>query len=56
MEIAVHCDIGVFEWLISYMNGDDPVIAPNNVVTILISGDFLGMDKLVEMCLHYMKN
>ena len=62
VDISVHCDITVFEWLMRYakrglLEGargeildsplEPPTLEPANVVSILISSDFLKMDSLV---------
>ncbi|XP_065831094.1 SANT and BTB domain regulator of class switch recombination-like isoform X2 [Oscarella lobularis] len=62
-EIAVHCDINVFETLMRYVKRgllDDegnvikePKIDANNSVSILISSDFLRMDVLVDKCINF---
>ncbi|CAE7633578.1 unnamed protein product [Symbiodinium sp. CCMP2456] len=56
VEISVHCDIKVFEWLAEYMEGTRQVssLEPKDIVSILISSDFLQMHKLVEECLQAM--
>eukprot|EP00392_Amoebophrya_sp_AT5.2_P010108 g10161.t1 len=57
VEISVHCDIGVFAWLVRYMENPGHQIAKmtaNNVVSILISADFLQMDVLVDECLNFL--
>lgn len=68
VDISVHCDIPVFDWLMRYTKrgmlsdpfGEEleeplplPTLEPSNVVSILISSDFLKMDRLVEECLDY---
>lgn len=65
IDISVHCDINVFEWLMRYMErglrsetGDaqSPDLTAGNVVSILISSHFLRMEPLVEACLQKMKD
>ncbi|CAK9099009.1 unnamed protein product [Durusdinium trenchii] len=58
VEISVHCDIKVFEWLVEYMDGSRQVssLEAKDVVAILISADFLQMQALVEQCLEAMYN
>ena len=71
VDISVHCDIPVFEWLIRYAKrgmfsgpcGEklkEPLQAPtleaDNAVSILISSEYLKMDHLVEECLQYCYN
>ena len=68
VDISVHCDIPVFEWLMRYAKrglysgpcGEtltEPLATPtlevDNIVSILISSEFLRMEKLVEECLDY---
>ena len=63
VDISVHCDVPVFEWLMRYakrglLEGpcgerlreplEPPSLEPGNVVSILISSDFLKMDGLVS--------
>eukprot|EP01084_Bolivina_argentea_P129885 229359_1 len=44
VDISVHCDILVFEWLIQYIsNKTKPTLEIHNVVSILISSHFLQM-------------
>ena len=53
IDISVHCDVEIFEWLMTYIH--EPEKPPNLekaiVVSILISSEFLQMDMLVEHCL-----
>ncbi|XP_010704668.1 uncharacterized protein KIAA1841-like isoform X1 [Meleagris gallopavo] len=61
VDISVHCDVHIFDWLIRYVkrNTKDgeayeiPALEPANVISILISSEFLKMDSLVEKCIHY---
>ena len=63
VDISVHCDVPVFEWLMKYtkrgmLEGpcgeklstplEPPKLEPNTAVSILISSDFLKMDSLVS--------
>ena len=63
VDISVHCDVPVFEWLMRYVkrgmlegpSGEvlseeppTPQLEPSNAVSILISSDFLKMDNLVS--------
>jgi hypothetical protein len=52
IDISVHCDIKIFEWLMKYLHlkesiipinsdGDQPKLDIKNVISILISSDFL---------------
>ena len=56
MDISVHCDVHIFEWLMQYINQPDkpPRLDAAAVVSILISSDFLEMEKLVKHCLFFM--
>jgi len=49
IDISVHCDIKIFDWLMRYLKNDsDPKLDTKNVISILISSDFLGMARLVD--------
>lgn len=65
IDISVHCDINIFEWLMRYLgqipNKDDgafkaPGLEVNNVISILISSDFLQMPRLVDDCLRFVRD
>nr|XP_033794092.1 uncharacterized protein KIAA1841 homolog isoform X2 [Geotrypetes seraphini] len=61
VDISVHCDVHIFDWLMRYVKrntkenekNEIPVLEPGNVVSILISSEFLKMDSLVEACIQY---
>jgi hypothetical protein len=55
IDISVHCDVDIFEWLMTYIHNLDsyPPIEQSMVVSILISSDFLQMDSLVEICTNF---
>ncbi|XP_074783037.1 SANT and BTB domain regulator of class switch recombination isoform X5 [Athene noctua] len=61
VDISVHCDVHIFDWLIRYVKrntkdseaNEMPALEPSNVISILISSEFLKMDSLVEKCIHY---
>ena len=68
VDISVHCDILVFEWLMRYIKQglmtdpcgqelSEPLPAPTlqveNTISILISSEFLKMERLVEECLVF---
>ncbi|XP_057294274.1 SANT and BTB domain regulator of class switch recombination-like isoform X2 [Hydractinia symbiolongicarpus] len=57
VDISVHCDIKIFDWLIRYVKRDKeedlPELDAQNAVSILISSDFLKMDQLVQHCINY---
>jgi len=41
IDISVHCDIGIFDWLMKHIHRKEPLIEVKNSVSILISSDFL---------------
>lgn len=54
LEISVHCDVEIFEWLMQYMlSKERPQLEMTKVVSILISSDFLQMQDLVKQCLEF---
>jgi len=57
VDISVHCDLDIFQWLISFVNRRSsskiPELEPRIAVSILISSDFLKMDQLVGQSLNY---
>ncbi|XP_008842702.1 uncharacterized protein KIAA1841 homolog isoform X2 [Nannospalax galili] len=61
VDISVHCDVHIFNWLIKYVKRnikedkdcEIPTLEPGNVISILISSEFLKMDSLVEQCIQY---
>ncbi|KAK1793697.1 hypothetical protein P4O66_011464 [Electrophorus voltai] len=64
VDISVHCDIQIFDWLMSYVKRnceepesekyiERPKLEPSNVISILISSEFLKMDTLVEECIQF---
>lgn len=55
IDISVHCDIQIFQWLIKYLNEPDspPPLDTANVISILISSQFLKMSRLVGLCLEF---
>ena len=53
IDISVHCDINIFDWLMRYIHKKEPVIEIKNSVSILISSDFLQMNELVDKALTY---
>lgn len=48
IDISVHCDIKIFEWLMNYLNNMKPKLEVSTVIPILISADFLVMHSLIE--------
>lgn len=85
IDISVHCDVKIFDWLVKYIyyrskyvgpQGfsakhvqykkktnespvktqeicDQPIMDLKNVISVLISSDFLQMKELVEECISY---
>ncbi|XP_070572412.1 SANT and BTB domain regulator of class switch recombination-like [Ptychodera flava] len=61
VDISVHCDVQIFDWLMRYVKRHmsenkkegAPKLEPGNVISILISSDFLKMVTLVEECIKY---
>lgn len=59
MDISVHCDIGIFEWLMQWvkreqlLEADWPTLDPHCVIPILVSASFLQMEPLLHDCLLY---
>jgi hypothetical protein len=57
IDISVHCDIKIFEWLMQYLkDNQEPKLELKNVISILISSDFLGMARLVDECVKFIKD
>jgi hypothetical protein len=50
---SVHCDIHIFEWLVHYLQdpASPPKLDTSNVVSILISSQFLKIERLVDICI-----
>jgi hypothetical protein len=55
IDISVHCDVEIFEWLMTYIHEPEkpPELEKSIVVSILISSEFLQMDVLVDICLEH---
>jgi hypothetical protein len=64
IDISVHCDIKIFEWLMKYLKQKEsdtqkpvdengPKLDIKNVISILISSDFLQMKGLVQECIDF---
>uniref|UniRef100_A0A9J7XUG1 SANT and BTB domain regulator of CSR n=2 Tax=Cyprinus carpio TaxID=7962 RepID=A0A9J7XUG1_CYPCA len=64
VDISVHCDVQIFDWLMNYVKShntehshgkhmDKPKLEHSNVISILISSEFLKMETLVEECIQY---
>ncbi|XP_049794514.1 SANT and BTB domain regulator of class switch recombination-like [Schistocerca nitens] len=62
MDISVHCDITIFDWLMRWVKKDinteqcAPKLDAANVIPILVSAAFLQMDPLLEDCLEFCRN
>ena len=55
IDISVHCDVYIFEWLMRFINRPDnpPELKSKSAVSILISSEFLKMQRLVDLCLQF---
>uniref|UniRef100_A0A182T3V5 DUF3342 domain-containing protein n=1 Tax=Anopheles maculatus TaxID=74869 RepID=A0A182T3V5_9DIPT len=59
MDISVHCDLQIFEWLMKWVKKESvaqdewPVLDPTNVIPILVSASFLQMEPLLLDCLSF---
>ncbi|GLV36803.1 uncharacterized protein CBL_02362 [Carabus blaptoides fortunei] len=59
MDISVHCDISIFEWLMRWVKKelipeeDWPKLDAQCVIPILVSAAFLQMEPLLQDCLFY---
>ncbi|XP_018652283.1 hypothetical protein Smp_145000 [Schistosoma mansoni] len=60
VEILVHCDLKIFEWLLLYARKHiDPdaykecILTTSNVLALLVSSNFLKMEHLTSECLEY---
>ncbi|XP_055844997.1 SANT and BTB domain regulator of class switch recombination isoform X2 [Episyrphus balteatus] len=59
MDISVHCDIQIFEWLMKWIKKTPdqqdslPQLDATNVVPILVSASFLQMEPLLLDCLSF---
>lgn len=41
IDISVHCDINIFDWLMRFIHKKEPNLEVKNAISILISSDFL---------------
>ena len=39
IDISVHCDINIFDWLMRYIHKKDPKLEIKNAISILISSE-----------------
>lgn len=59
MDISVHCDIVIFDWLMRWVKKDIikksewPILEASNVIPIMVSASFLQMEPLLEDCTSY---
>lgn len=57
VDISVHCDLDIFQWLMAFVTRHQtqkpPVLETRFAISILISSDFLKMDKLVALSLDF---
>lgn len=60
MDISVHCDLEIFDWLIKWVKREMmasqenwPKLNASNVIPILVSASFLQMEPLLLDCLSY---
>lgn len=58
IDISVHCDVHIFEWLMEYIHqpGKPPLLDPGSVISVLISADFLQMKPLTQHCIQFLRN
>ncbi|XP_050441505.1 SANT and BTB domain regulator of class switch recombination [Adelges cooleyi] len=62
IDISVHCEIPIFDWLIKWVKKDFkpknecPLLDYGNVVPILVSASFLQMEPLFQECLNFCKD
>lgn len=54
IDISVHCDIKIFEWLMNYLHSTYPKLEVSTVIPILISADFLIMERLIDDCIMFL--
>jgi hypothetical protein len=62
VDIAVHCDVNIFQWLVNYMNLPRKEVQllfgkldVSWAISILISSFFLGMDDLVQSTIDFVR-
>ncbi|XP_050521755.1 SANT and BTB domain regulator of class switch recombination isoform X2 [Daktulosphaira vitifoliae] len=61
IDISVHCEIPIFDWLIKWVKKDLkpkidwPILDCGNVLPILVSASFLQMEPLFQECLNFCK-
>ena len=57
IDISVHCDVHIFEWLMEYIHQPfkPPTLDAGSVISVLISADFLQMRPLSDHCVRYLR-
>ncbi|XP_014243639.1 uncharacterized protein KIAA1841 homolog isoform X1 [Cimex lectularius] len=59
MDISVHCDLTIFEWLMKWVKHTTPDNKPalfiQNVVQVLVSATFLQMEPLISECIAFLR-
>uniref|UniRef100_A0A7S0CL10 SANT and BTB domain-containing protein n=1 Tax=Proboscia inermis TaxID=420281 RepID=A0A7S0CL10_9STRA len=57
IEIFIHCDCHVFDWLLTFMHSttDKPKLESFSFVPILIASDFLKMEEVIQFCMEYVR-
>jgi hypothetical protein len=53
IDISVHCDISIFDWLMRFVHKKEPKLEIKNSISILISSDFLQMPHLVDETIQF---
>lgn len=60
LDISVHCDLEIFNWLINWVKRETfasqenwPKLNSSNVIPILVSASFLQMEPLLNECLSF---
>ena len=59
IDISVHCDIHIFDWLLNYIKNpkqQEAKLHIKDVISILISSDFLQMATLTTFCIKTIQN
>lgn len=56
LEISVHCDVAIFEWLMRYVKNKREPLTVKNVISILISSNYLKMANLEFDCIKFISS
>ena len=56
IDISVHWDVTIFEWLMNYINNRNPKLTKQNVIPILISAEFLVIKRLIDEWIKFFIN